>query len=145
MAADSRGGDFLAFKIFRAGDLRSGDKPLKHPIVGRDNNLQRRVAASDADKGAATRARELNIAAEHGLDASRGSDENDSVIQPFFLHVALLLRHGIDHHLKALRGDRHVDGLEGLSIPQAPVKERQTENYGDDQELTQRLRPPSCA
>ena len=90
----SGGGDLLAFKLFGAGDLRTGDQPLKNPIVGRDNDLERRVAARHAHERAAARAGELNIAAEHGLDAGRRSDKNDSLIQPFFLHVALLLRDG---------------------------------------------------
>src|SRR6266542_4135303 len=138
-SADAGGGDLFALKIFRTGDLRSGNKPLKNSVVCRGNDLERSIAPSNAHQRAGARASEMNITAEHGLDAGRGRDKDDSLIQSFFLHVALLLSDGIEHHLKTSCGNRHIDGLEWLGRCDARLKERQTQNYSQERELTQPL------
>ena len=51
-----------------------------------------------------------------------------ALIHAFFLHVAFLLRNGIDHHLKAFCGYRHVGDLQRLSGGQHREREAYRSN-----------------
>src|SRR5262245_56666297 len=86
----SGGSDLFAFEFLWTCDLRPSDEPLQHPVIGRENDLQRSIAPRDAHQRARTRTSKLSIAAKEGLDAGRRRDKNHSLIEPLLLHVAFL-------------------------------------------------------
>ncbi len=114
-------------------DVRSGEQPLKNPVIGRYHNLQRRIGSGDTDKSTRPRAGKLNISTQHSLNARRRRDINNSEVDSLFFHVTPLLCHGINYHLKTLRWDRHIDRLQRLGVAGIYLHELCTRNHRGEQ------------